>query len=679
MRKRRFLSAVLVLFLAVALLHGTAEAATIQGTCGDDITWTLQAGTLTISGSGPMYENRVLPPWYDFWEQITTVVIKPGVTTIGRAAFRDCVNLTKITIPEDVTAIGVEAFYGCSGLTKLQIPQGITGIEEGTFLNCSGLKEVILPEGITHIGYQAFASCSSLTDIHIPDSVTTLDGEVFSNCSSLTSIQIPVGITVLESNLFSNCSSLTDVTIPDTVTVLGNGVFGGCSALTEIQLPLGVTEIGDDAFYGCASLTGITLPEGITKIGRYGFYGCSNLTEITLPRGVTSVESYIFGNCTALTQVTIPEGVTRIGTYAFSNCSSLTELRLPNGVLALDDRALDFCVNLTTLHLPASITRIGRYVLTFCSKLTDVYYDGTEAQWQKVSKEMYNDPLYRATIHYKAVPGSFKGASLSLNGIINVNFYADIAEGVDAKVVFTINGQALEQHISEATINKGLYVFSCEMAAKQMADEITAQIYVDSEPVGEPATYSVRQYCENKLENADTKETLKNLLVAMLNYGTAAQDYFAYHTDDPANSILTDTQKQMAPVYTTDLEAFTMSISGTDAGIAKNGASLLLEADTIIRYRVQLNEGYAIEDYTFQYGDQVLTPVADPDDSSVYYVDIAGIAAKDLDKMYPITVGGLRISYGPMSYVQRQLDKATTRNVVTALYHYNQMANAYFA
>ena len=60
-------------------------------------------------------------------------------------------------------------------------------------------------------------------------------------------------------------------------------------------------------------------------------------------------------------------------------------------------------------------------------------------------------------------------------------------------------------------------------------------------------------------------------------------------------------------------------------------------------------------------------------------MDITGIAAKDLDQMYPITVGDLSISYGPMSYIQRQLENENTRDVVTGLYHYNQMANLYFS
>ena len=272
---------------------------------------------------------------------------------------------------------------------------------------------------------------------------------------------------------------------------------------------------------------------------------------------------------------------------------------------------------------------------------------------------------------------SFRGASLSLNGMIDVNFYAKIGEGADAKVVFEINGQTKEMHISQATIKDGLYVFPCQVAAKQMADEIKAQIYINGQPAGEPATYSVQQYCENKLTSVGTTDRLKDLLIAMLNYGTEAQRYFGYNTHNLANDILSDAQKVLTPVTADQLNAFTMSISGSDAGIVKYGASLLLESATVIRYRIQLADGYSINQYTFQYGNQTLTPV--DAGNQIYYVDITGIAAKDLDEMYPITIGNLSIHYGPMSYILRQLDNPTAVPVVTSLYHYNNMANIYFA
>ena len=680
MKRQKILSVLLALFLAVLLLPGRAEAAQpASGTCGENLTWTLQNGTLTISGTGAMADMIPLSaPWYERMDQVEHLVLEPGVTTIGRFAFYDCIYLTSVIIPEGLTEIGENAFYGCFELEQVTIPGSVTTIGEGAFLECTSLREVQISEGVETIESYAFSGCTSLTSIDLPESVTDLGINAFFGCSSLQDVHLPDGLTVLQNHVFANCSSLTEIQIPAGIMELGAGVFAQCTGLRDIQIPAGVTVLGDEVFYGCTGLTEILIPESVNTIGEYAFSGCTGLTEITVPVGVTVLNAYIFADCTNLKTVNLPEGLTKICTMAFGSCTSLTEILIPEGVTRLETDAFYFCTGLTTVHLPVTLKGIGNRNFLYATDLTDVYYAGTQEQWQDVSINMYNDPLTRANFHF-APNASFKGATLSLSGIIRVNFYAQLNPELvpHAKVVFDVLGQVQEVPISEATLKDGLYVFSCEVAAKQMADQIVAQIDVDGEPVGKSATYSVVQYCKNKLDNEKTSEKLRNLLVAMLNYGTAAQNYFNYHLETPANETLYDEQREMKPVNPEDLAAFDMVITGTDEGIAKSGASLLLEADTIVRYRVQLKEGYAIEDYTFQYGDQVLTPVAAGD--QIYYVDIPGIAAKDLDEMYPITVGGLSIQYGPMSYVLRQLDKEKNREVVTALYHYNQMANLYFA
>ena len=54
--KKRLLSGLLVLCLIFSLLpvSAFADEATASGTCGENLTWTLQDGALTISGTGDM-------------------------------------------------------------------------------------------------------------------------------------------------------------------------------------------------------------------------------------------------------------------------------------------------------------------------------------------------------------------------------------------------------------------------------------------------------------------------------------------------------------------------------------------------------------------------------------------------------------------------------------------------
>ena len=103
------------------------------------------------------------------------------------------------------------------------------------------------------------------------------------------------------------------------------------SAKEAIEIPkeikgIAVTSIGSKAFYWCSGLTSIEIPAGVTSIGEYAFSGCSRLTSIKIPAGVTSIGEYAFSGCSGLTSIEIPAGVTEIGYAAFSGCSGLKDV-----------------------------------------------------------------------------------------------------------------------------------------------------------------------------------------------------------------------------------------------------------------------------------------------------------------------------------------------------------------
>lgn len=72
-------------------------------------------------------------------EQITTAVIKEGVTTIEKWAFKECTNLQSVVIPEGVAIIGEWAFEDCTNLQSVVIPSSVTEIRSGAFYGCSNL------------------------------------------------------------------------------------------------------------------------------------------------------------------------------------------------------------------------------------------------------------------------------------------------------------------------------------------------------------------------------------------------------------------------------------------------------------------------------------------------------------------------------------------------------------
>ncbi len=242
----------LSLFLVMLV---TAEAEILSsGTCGDNLTWTLDSqGTLTISGTGDMWDySGYDTPWYFMDENcsgsVKSVVIEEGITSIGNSAFYG-ESVETVNMPDSIKRIGKYAFaYGGGRLSSVNIPYGVTKIEEGTFLY-SSLKSVTIPDSVTEIGDSAFAFCFQLKD---------------------------------------------NITIPDSVSVIGDGAFYACGRVKSVTMPKNAEYIGDNAFEDC-DFTSFTIPDGVTTIKGNTFLGCENLKIISIPSSVTTIEDFVFG------------------------------------------------------------------------------------------------------------------------------------------------------------------------------------------------------------------------------------------------------------------------------------------------------------------------------------------------------------------------------------------------
>ena len=156
-----------------------------MGKCGDYATWFFDSktGKLTISGTGDLADydyDTVNLPWYAYKDNITSVEIENGVTSIGSRAFYSCKGLKSVTIPDSVTSLGNSAFYNCTGLTSITIPDSVTSIGSRVFWNCTSLTSVTIPDSVTSIGADAFFYCTGLTDVYCyadPKNLTWDDGD----------------------------------------------------------------------------------------------------------------------------------------------------------------------------------------------------------------------------------------------------------------------------------------------------------------------------------------------------------------------------------------------------------------------------------------------------------------------------------------------------------------------
>ncbi len=287
---------------------------------------------------------------------------------------------------------------------------------------------------------------------------------------------------------------------------------------------------------------------------------------------------------------------------------------------------------------------------------------------------------------------SLYGRSITLKDNIDVNYYLEISDSVfesDAYLEFKIGDQTYKLNVCDAAeVNengKTLYKFSCPVNAAQMSDTIETRIVIDNK-TEEEYSYSVKEYATELLSKSNEypEETIK-LVKALLNYGTAAQNFFKYNTDKPANAGLSDTDKAVAAADFEEYKAVikTDSANGQSNGLTYYGSSLICKSEMTVRHYFMVNEGCDINNYKFSYvnadGNEVsLTPKKASD--GVYCVDINGIMARNLNSIFACKVTEknkaciFELDYGPFSYSQKVINSGNSseelKNLVNALYWY---------
>ncbi len=127
------------------------------------------------------------------------------------------------------------------------------------------------------------------------------------------------------------------------------------------------------------------------------------ITKVTIKEGVMNVAAGAFSDCENLERVDLPYTITEIGRGAFSDCSKLTKIVLPENVEIIRDFAFAHCPNLSSINIPEKVDEIGYGAFGNRhdgSDLSDIYYAGTEEDWQYIfGVEDIPDEI---TIHYNS-------------------------------------------------------------------------------------------------------------------------------------------------------------------------------------------------------------------------------------------------------------------------------------
>ena len=250
--------------------------------------------------------------------------------------------------------------------------------------------------------------------------------------------------------------------------------------------------------------------------------------------------------------------------------------------------------------------------------------------------------------------------NIALNDNIAANFYVAIGDDYAENAVMhiTVCGETVQVAAKDvAQDENGYYIFTVELAAAQMTDTITLQMYI-GDLAGEAKTYTIRQYADTIL-SGDYSDADKNMVRYLLAYGGAAQSYFGYNTGAMANDGVEVTMEEIPETAASEL-----SVTGSAEDIVFYGASLVYRNKTAVRfYFTGSSEG--IEGAVAKDG--------------MFYVEVADILPQDLDEAVTVEVGGLTVSYSPMNYIVRMNVKGSDslQALLKAMYNYHLAAEEY--
>lgn len=217
--------------------------------------------------------------------------------------------------------------------------------------------------------------------------------------------------------------SVVKVIIEEGVTTIGSYAFEGCRSMTQVTISNTVTSIGDRAFYSC-NLKEVNIPDSVVEIGDGAFIFCSYLETVTLGSGLTVIGDDAFKNCYSLKEIVLPDSLTSIGENAFSGCNELTSVVINGSITSIPYQAFSSCVDLTKVTIPASVQSIAYNAFWGCASLKNVYFGGTQAQWENIEIGENNEYLENAQIHY----GASQNDTSSENADTTEEMQSDTAE-----------------------------------------------------------------------------------------------------------------------------------------------------------------------------------------------------------------------------------------------------------
>ncbi|MBP3633510.1 MAG: leucine-rich repeat protein [Oscillospiraceae bacterium] len=476
----------------------------VSGEVGEDNTWTMDPATLTltISGTGSIPALTAQDPygWSEYSNVIRELVIEDGVTGIGARAFKSCVNLTTARIGKDVATIGENAFQNCTCLETVyyggSIDQWVALTENADTTLTSADIEPAEPCGHTltkttynkkddetHNVIVNCKTCNKQISDTLSDCVDSDKDLVCDNCGDAVACKHDgeenfayVQVEGEEKHTVTVTCKICgeqkgNVSTANCVDANADLVCDKCEGAVSENLGSGEGSgegDGEGSGEGEGSGDVTTCQHSETETVYVEVDGTNHTVKTvckaceqtvgteTTEACVDSDKDFACDKCeAAMTYVAyrIDEatgtlyiwGNTEMDDYStapwYNQRAKITKAVIEYGVTYIGKRAFYNCTNLTEVTIPVSVKTVAAYAFYRCNILASVKYGGTEAQWDEISIQSYNEPLLKAVM-----TGACGHAQTTTTKTPNANGTHNITVTCDAcgEVISSVKNQACD-------------------------------------------------------------------------------------------------------------------------------------------------------------------------------------------------------------------------------------------
>lgn len=294
MKKHLFLTICIIFSIILSGCGKTEDEFVRKGSLGAQVSWSYSsAGVLSIHGAGatPDFEKTDSVPWEKNKEEIRSIVIDDGITSLGTRLFYDLPNLDKIVLADSVTQIKAECFSHCDRLNSVEFSKNLTEIGNSAFSYCANLKSITLPASVNFIGSDSFSCCINLSDIKTSGSVSFVGKDAFLGTAWMNNQTTnAVYLDAVLVKILPQTSESIQIDIPYGITYIAESAAEKLETLHYVNVPETLDSIGDRAFFD-SGIRCIRLNEKLSKLGNDVFSSCDNLCYIRFDGSPSSLGS----------------------------------------------------------------------------------------------------------------------------------------------------------------------------------------------------------------------------------------------------------------------------------------------------------------------------------------------------------------------------------------------------